>query len=367
MATVLVCGLGDLGGWALEFLARSSAVDRIVTVRRSAQSGPSRASLAAIGAVFQDRIVECEHLTGDLTDVAWTAELLRDIEPDVILSTATARSPRSLMSANVDPDIRAILRRATFGMWLPSHLLPATRLIEATLEAGVNAPVVNVAFPDVVNPAVWKRLAYGPIAGAGNGEVSAAMLQHFVASRQRVPASDVRVALVASHAFFTHGPEVPYWARVWIRGEDVTSSFAIESILETHPEPIDWRATSTFSVFAASAVKNVLGLLTTQQKYVHVTAPNGLPGSYPAWVSSTGIELALPDELTFDRAVDITTAGNRFDGIEEIADDGAVSFTPETAAAMAELGYDGLKVQFDELEDRVEQLDRLFARIAGTD
>ena len=34
-----------------------------------------------------------------------------------------------------------------------------------------------------------------------------------------------------------------------------------------------------------------------------------------------------------------------------------------TVAAMAELGYDGARVRFDELEDRVHELSALFTRI----
>lgn len=363
MTTVLICGLGELGGWALEFLARSPGVDRVVTMRRSLPDGPNQASLAEIGAVFQGSLVHCEHVTGDVTDVEATARLLRDIDPDVVLTAATLRSPRGLMHADIAPDVRAVLRRATFGMWLPSHLLPVTRLTEAALEAGTEAPIVNIAFPDVVNPAVWKHLGHGPLAGAGNGEVSAAMLDHYLATTHGVPLADVRVALVASHAFFTHGPEVPHWARAWVRGEDVTDTIDVGEILTTYPEPIDWRRTSTFSIFAASAVKNVLGLLSSEPSYAHVTAPNGLPGSYPVTVSSDGIELALPASITVDEAVAVAEAGNVHDGIARIEDDGTVVYTDETTSAMAELGYDGARVRIDELDDRVAELNRLFTRI----
>jgi len=33
--TVMVCGIGEVGGWALELLARSEDVDRIVTSDRN--------------------------------------------------------------------------------------------------------------------------------------------------------------------------------------------------------------------------------------------------------------------------------------------------------------------------------------------
>lgn len=366
MATVLICGIGELGGWALEFLARSPGVDRIVTMRRSPTAGPSRATLAAVGAVFQDRLVRCDHRTGDVTDVAATARILREIEPDVILAAATLRTPRALADAAVDAGIRNILERAGFGMWLPNHLLPAARLTEAVMEAGLDAAIVNAAFPDVVNPAVWKRFGHGPIAGVGNGEVSAAVLAHYLATSWAVPLSDVKVALVASHAFLTLGPPTPHWSRLWVRGRDVTASVDVGAVVTAYPEPVDWRRTPVFSVFAASAVDNITSLLSPQPRYTHVTAPNGLPGSYPAHVSAAGIELALPEGITLEQAGQIAAAGNAHSGIERIDADGTVVFTEGAAAAMSELGYDGARVRFEELEDRVQQLNRLFARITAT-
>ena len=363
MATVLICGLGDLGGWALEFLVRSPGIHRVVTVRRTPPTGPSRAALASIGGVFQDRHVLCDHRVGDITDVDATAHLIAEVEPDIIFSAATSRSPRGLASAEVDPDTRAVLRRATFGMWLPAHLLPTARLVEAALSAGSEAPIVTAAFPDVVNPAVWKRYGRGPAAGSGNGEVSAAMLEHYLAQRYRVGLDEVKVAVVASHAFFVHGHEVPHHIRAWVDGTDVTGDIDPGRVLAEYPEPIDWRRASTFSVFAASAVKNILNLLGTDLRYAHATAPAGMPGCYPVMMSIDGISLALPPDLTEEEAVAITTAGNAHDGIQDIEDDGTVVFSGQTVAAMAELGYDGARVRFDELEDRVRALNDLYQRI----
>lgn len=366
MATVLICGLGDLGGWALEFLVRTPGIDRIVTVRRSEPTGPSRAALASLGGVFQDRLVHCEHVRGDITDVAATSALIRRFEPDIIFSAATSRSPRSVAGADIDPETRSALHRATFGMWLPAHLLPTNRLVEAAADAGSTAPIVTAAFPDVVNPAIWKHHGFGPAAGSGNGEVSAAMLQHYLATTHAVPLADVEVAVIASHAFFVHGSEVPHWIQAKVRGEDVTSTFDAADVLARYPEAIDWRRASTFSVFAASATKNIVNLLDDEPRYAHVTAPSGLPGSYPAHMSSKGIDLALPPEITFEEAVAVTAAGNAHDGIAEIEDDGTVVFTDTTVAAMAELGYDGARVRFDELDDRVDELTALYERITHT-
>src|SRR5262245_45794596 len=99
MKTVLIVGLGDLGGWALELLARSEGVVRLVTLRRSSGVGVSRTQLAAIGATFQGHIKQFEEIHHDLRDTESTARLLEEVRPDVILHTASMQSPRVLRRA----------------------------------------------------------------------------------------------------------------------------------------------------------------------------------------------------------------------------------------------------------------------------
>ena len=95
MSTVMLTGVGDLGGWALEFLAQTEGVHRIVTVKRSPWSGPSRSVLAMLGSVFQGSDKAFEHHQVDLADTDRMARLLEESRPDAILHSATVR-PRSL-------------------------------------------------------------------------------------------------------------------------------------------------------------------------------------------------------------------------------------------------------------------------------
>jgi hypothetical protein len=363
--TVLIAGLGDLGGWALEFLARSEGVDRIVTLRRSREAGVPRTHLAAIGSVFQGHAKQFEHLQHDLSDVEETVRLLERIRPDVILSTATAQSPRLLMQADVSPETRELLRRARFSIWLPWHLLPASHLTAAVVKLGERLPVINIAFPDVVNPALWRHFGFGPVAGAGNAEITAATIIRYVSQDQGVPLQDITLALVGSHAFFSFGPAagVPFFCKVLVLDRDLTDRYDLDDLVTRWPSLHDWSTTSVFSAFAASIVKNALGILRDTREYTHVTAPNGLPGAYPARLSAGGVEIVLPEELALEKAIEINTTGNRFDGIEEIRDDGTVVYTDEAYQAMRELGYDCREVTFDALEARAEELDTLFRKI----
>lgn len=350
MSTVVVSGLGVFGGWVVEFLARTPGVDRIVAIDRMPRMAPSRLTMAMIGSVFQGHTKAFDYHQVDLTETDRLARLLAEIAPDAIVHTATLQSPRRFMTATIDEGLRAAVRRATFGMWLPWHLLPATLLTEAVGRAGVDAHVINVAFPDVVNVALWKRFGFGPRAGAGNVEVAAAWVLRYAMEATGAAAEDIEVSLVGSHALLAKGTEVPHHFRLAIGGRDVTADFDLDLILKTWPEPTDWGRADVFSLFAASAVKNAMALVEDSPLDTHVTAPDGLPGGYPARVGNGSIVLRLPDGLDQARAVATNEAAARWDGIERIEADGTVVYTEAARSAMADIGYDCEAVTFDELD-----------------
>jgi hypothetical protein len=365
MSTVLLSGVGGLGGWALELLARAPGVDRIVTVKRTPWSGPSHATLAMLGSTIEGHATAFEHHQVDLLEVDDAARLIAEVRPDAVLHSATVQSPRALMHADLDPEVRSTLRTATFGMWLPWHLLPATRLTEAVEAAGVHTVVVNASFPDAVNPAIWRRFGHGPRAGAGNVEVCAARVLRYVMEATGAPAEDIDVRLVGSHALLSYGTVVPHRLQIRVDGVDRTADFDLEEILSSWPEPIDWKQVDVFSLFAASAVKNVLALLGDAPLETHVTSPDGLPGGYPATVSAGRIDLRLPDGVDGADAVATNEQAARWDAIDRIEDDGAVVYTAEAAAAMAELGYEYDAVRFDTLEQQAERLRRLYRELVS--
>lgn len=365
MTTVLLSGVGALGVWALELLARSPGVERIVTVKRSPWDGPSSSTLAMLGSVFQGHTKQFEHHQVDLTDVDATARLLAAVQPDAILHSATMQSPRTLMHADLEPETRALLREATFGMWLPMHLLPAVRLTEAVERSGIDVEVVNVSFPDVVNPVLWKRFGHGPRAGAGNVEVCAVRVLRHVMEATGAKPGEIDVSLVGSHALLSYGPEVPHHFRLSIGGEDRTSEFDLEYILKEWPEPIEWKQVDIFSLYAASAVKNVMALLGSEPIETHVTSPDGLPGGYPATIGAGAISLRLPSDLDVTGAVEINERAATWDAIDKIDDDGTVVYTARAADAMARLGYEYDSVRVERLEEQTERLTELTTELVS--
>lgn len=367
MTTVLVSGVGAVGGWALEFLARRPEVARIVTVKRSPWEGPSWSTVAMLGSTIEGHLKRFEHRQCDLADEGAMARLLAEVRPDAIVHSATVQSPRLLNSAALDPGRRAAIRAATFGMWLPWQLWPATRLTRAVELAGVDTHVVNVSFPDVVNVALWRRFGHGPATGAGNLEVCAARVLRYAMATTGRPAAEIDVSLVGSHALLTRGTVVPHHFRLTVAGADATGEVDLTAALSTWPEAINWHANVPNSLYAGSAVKNALALVGTEPLVTHVSAPMGLPGGYPAVVGSGTVALRLPPDLTEAEAVAINDSAARFDGIERIEGDGTVVYTAESRAAMESLGYRCEAVEFDDLAPRCSELRDLYRRLTSPD
>lgn len=364
MSTILLSGVGNLGGWALELLARTPRVDRIVTIKQGPWAGPSLTSLAMIGSVFQGHTKSFEHHQVDLADEEALVRILDAERPEAILHSATVQSPRLMMRADIDPRLREMLATATFGMWLPWHLLPATQLTAAVERAGVSTHVVNAAFPDVVNVALWRRFGHGPSAGAGNLEVCAAQVLRHVMEVTGAAAEDIEVSLIGSHALLSHGPaKVPHHLQIRVNGKDVTVDFDLEKILSSWPEPIDWRKVDVFSLFAASAVKNVMALVGDEQVRTHVTAPLGLPGGYPARIRDGRVLLDLPNGLSTNEAVALNEDALRWDGIDRIEADGTVFYTEDAQQAMTELGVPPEPLTWIDLPRRSDLLKDLYHRL----
>ena len=365
MTTVLVSGVGQLGGWALEFLARTPGVERIVTVKRSPWQGPSWTTIAMLGSAIEGHTKQFEHRQVDLADEGEAARLLAEVRPDAIVHSATVQSPRILSGAAIDPGRRAELRAATFGMWLPWHLWPAAQLTRAVELAGIDTHVVNASFPDVVNVAIWKRFGHGPAAGAGNLEVCAARVLRYAMATTGHRAAEIGVSLVGSHALLTRGTVVPHHFRLTIDGADATDRVDLTAALSSWPEVIDWHGSVPNSLYAGSAVKNALALVGTEPLETHVSAPVGLPGGYPAVVGSGTVELRLPPDLSTEEAMAINDRAARFDGIERIEGDGTVVYTAESRAAMENLGYRCEAVEFDDLARRCDELRNVYRRLTS--
>jgi len=244
------------------------------------------------------------------------------------------------------------------------------KLMEAVKKSGVDSKVVNGAFPDATN-VVLGKLGMAPICGGGNMNLGVYRLKRIIARDRGVPFSSVTVYGVGHHGtFYTRRLDGPFWAKVLVDGEDLTSNYPNEKLRDMYRDA-GYAASVQYSGAlvdqmrtAASFLSNVLSIYyNSGHQHVCVPGPNGLPGSYPCRLDENGAEVSIPD-LSLEEAVKINEAGARLDGIEKVKKDGTVVYLDKNVEYMRDVvGYECKELKPSESQERAEELNNLLRRL----
>ena len=370
--TILVIGLGHLGGVTLELLARQEWVGKIVGSSRDSERGAARCNLARLGAMAQGYSADIEFLQLDLRDVDRVAESIRGLEPDLILSTA---SPQTWWLPELLPEEAASrLARARFGAWLPIHLTLNLDLMRSVQISGYAGPVLTAPFPDVVN-CILDRLGMAPTCGVGNIDEVVPKVRWLAAQRLQVPASEIDVTLVAHHALqkavfrspHDEAPRAipPFYLRIDHQGEDVTDEIGGRDLL-LEPTPLPGGPAWGF-LTSGSTVRLVEAFLSKEDALLHAPSPGGLPGGYPVVVGNSRIRPRTLPDLSLGEAIQINERSHPFDGIHAIEEDGTTVFEPVTVQVLREeLGYECERLLPREAAERSRELIDRFREYAQT-
>jgi hypothetical protein len=363
LSSILLVGLGDIGEHILELLTRVPSVSQIYAVDKSEEL-KSKVYSAVAGAIHQGYSPRVEFSKLDLNDIDATAELLKRIEPDIIISSAALKT-WWVAQAALPKDTFVKLDEAGYGPWLPFHLTLIHKLMMAVKKSGMKRPVVNCSFPDAVN-AILGKLGMAPTVGLGNCDLFLPWLRKIVADRFNVPVNEVAMYFVGHHflchvlAAYRSTFNCPYYLKLVVDNKDVTKQFDTDRLLIESNENMPKGMNDHFIV-AASAVKNTLGILQDTDALTYVPGPEGLPGGYPTRLSKEGARVELPSEITRQEAIRINEESQKLDGIERIEDDGRVVFTSKAHAIMNELlGYDCKSLTPDKSEEKARELLRAF-------
>ncbi|MCH7825981.1 MAG: hypothetical protein IH849_14370, partial [Acidobacteria bacterium] len=164
-ATVVLIGLGHLGGPLLDRLAVSAAVGRVVAVSRDPDRGAARCNLSRLNAAVVGAAADIEHRPADVLHPEQITDIVDEVPPDLVIHTA---SMQTWWLLDLLPPEAQVLKAAGFGAWLPLHLVLAIRVMEGLAAAGYEGHVINAAYPDVIN-VVLGKLGMAPTVGVGNG------------------------------------------------------------------------------------------------------------------------------------------------------------------------------------------------------
>jgi hypothetical protein len=365
--SVMIVGLGELGGYVLEFLARVPNMPKIVTADINGEWGERKTNSAIAGASQFGLYPDIEFIHLDAFDIDRTAKKLQEVQPTIIFNSMTLQS--WWVITQLPQDAYKAIDEARFGPWYPMHFVPTYRLMQAVKKSGIKAHVVNAAFPDLVNPALAK-IGLAPTVGIGNIDNLLCSLRIVAAKMFNAPLRSATVYMVAPHfvsyyvSRFGNAGGAPYYLKVMIDDKDVTPKIDRDEFL-ANVTTIGKRPGSIQAnpVVASSVCKIIMGILFDTKELGHAPGPDGLPGGYPIKLSADGVEVFLPENLTLEEAIRINNEAQIFEGVESIEDDGTVVITDKAAGIFKKLlDFDCKVYTTKNCEAKARELDEKFKK-----
>ncbi len=367
--TIMIVGLGDLGGYVLEFLARTPNISKIVTADINEDWGNRKTNSALIGASQFGFYPDIEFVKLDAFDIDQTAKVLQQVQPDLIYNSMTLQS--WWVITQLPQEAYKAIDEARYAPWYPMHFVPAYKLMQAVKKSGIKTHVVNAAFPDVVNTSLAK-IGLGPTVGIGNIDNIVPSLR-LVASRMfKAPLRSVSVFLVAPHFVsyylgrYGNTGGAPYYLKVMVDDKDRTPHLNKDEFL-ANLIPLAKRPGSNQAhpVVASSVCKIILGILFDTKELGHAPGPNGLPGGYPIRLTGQGVNVFVPEGLSLEEAIDINNRAQVFEGVESIEKDGTVVLTDKSASIFKKLlDFDCKVYTVKDSDAKAKELDVKFKRWA---
>jgi hypothetical protein len=341
--TVLITGLGDLGGWVLELLARCNGVTRIVTTDVREDWGYSKTMTAACGAGQMGYNKRLEFHKLDLYNIDATAELINKVKPDLIYCAASLQS--WWVPLLLPTHVAELSELAGIGPLTPGHLALIHKLMLAVKQSGFKTTVLNNCYPDVCNP-ILAANGLGPDFGSGNSDLVMEDIRQKVSYEYNVPPQEVAVYFYTAHPIDTVAKwkDIPNILKIYVGGNDITDKYDLKKLVKGFatmwgpPKTTTWIAHPRV---ASSAVKNIMAFINNTNELTNLPGPKGLPGGYTVRVSRKGAEVALPKGITLEQVKKINMDALKFDGVKDITADGTVYFTDECREGVKEwLGAD---------------------------
>ncbi|MGW7454687.1 saccharopine dehydrogenase NADP-binding domain-containing protein [Streptomyces sp. NPDC054787] len=366
--TVMIVGLGNMGGHVLDMLLRRPDSPRVIVAGRDAEHLERRSNLSVLAATHLGYAPNVETAVLDVDDIDRTAETLARLRPDIILSTVSLQA--WWVVTELPKPILDDLNQAEIGPWLPMQLTLIYKLMQAVKASGIDVKVANAALPDATHR-ILASAGLAPTVGIGNVANAIPALRRAAAEELGEPLSQVTVRLVAEHFATTrlprkgHADGAPFHFSVYRDGMDVTSTVDVDKVLKGAATRYP-RTGGMVGVMltAASAVTVIDALMSEDEVLVHTPGPLSLIGGYPAWVSRTNVSLALPHGLDLEEAKRINAGGLAYEGIEEIREDGSVRYGDKHMDVMKRiLGYECSTMRLEDSEAQAKEIAARYAEL----
>lgn len=118
-------------------------------------------------------------------------------------------------------------------------------------------------------------------------------------------------------------------------------------------------------VVAGSCLKNIMAIFNDTKELSHAPGPQGLEGGYPVRLSRKGAEVVLPGGMTLEEARAINLQAQKYDGINDIRDNGDVVITEEAYITFKEvLNVDCKTITVEDSYEQAMELRKKFNEFA---
>ena len=327
--TLLFISMGELATNLLEAVARIELFGTIFVASRDFEKAQQRVNNAVLGAGIEGYFPCIIAKQLDVHSKDFTS-LLREINPNFIFTAPSLLPWWRLASGGID---------IPFAGYTALHLSLMQKFRNRIADANINAVWIGASFPDVINP-MLNRTGFGPDYGIGNVQEPIAKIQMGVGRSLNCDPKDVDVRLVAQHAFEyfvlnSQQPDQlpPYLLKATCAGKDITH-IAKAVLREAFPFPYDLHFNR---VTASSGVVALQALTGEKERIIHLPGIGALVGGYPVRASKLGVTIDLPEGWSLEQAISVNEASLKWDGIEEITQDGTIIFTVKTQQALHKL------------------------------
>jgi hypothetical protein len=301
---VVVIGSGTVAAGICAAIAASPIpVDRVIVLgsslpRTSALCAES--NLTAGAARSSTTFVPGSHCS--LDDTERLRELFDIVSPLAVVVASSLHSPRALWGA-VDR-WADLLDHARFGITVALQAINALYVARALMRASSAPTVINLCYPDVVNP-LLSELFQSPCWGAGNVMTVEASWRSELAL-----SADADLALVGTHAALRDSSFV----RGFLRLEEIDSPL---------DGPIGSLPPSAHRASLGVQVRMLLwSLVTSAELNVSMPGAGALPGGRPVKIADQSLTFRPAGTMSEAETTDFISAGLAADGISSVTSEG---------------------------------------------
>ena len=318
--TLLVFGIGKLGGPVVDALSILHPGHRFVIVSRDLTRSKHRANLSRYLAAQYDNFPKIIAEETNLFDPTRTAELINRYRPDVVFN-ATTSFPWWKLDQLPNRE-KTISQLAGPGMWCALDCALPFNLTQALSLAQSNAIYVNACYPDMTNAFLAAHLS-APRLGIGNISNLVPGLKLGWADELEILPEEVTVQIVGHHYVSWNAPsergcpDAPYDLTITYRNRQLRFHGPDDTPFEVLRRRVSrTRGLNGLGVTVGSAVRLLDELLGGKPRRHHSPGANGLPGGYPIRLEPNGKgTLDLPADLNEGQAIEVNRQAQIFDGV----------------------------------------------------